>query len=155
MEKYRKPAGTGASDRWLKIQLAFFLPLVVFGLRLLGFRRVYVGLSRLGTNKVRRRLPTNVAQPMARHIAELAHIVNRGYFCSRFACLAESLTLWWILLSYGISAEFRLGVRTITGPFESHAWVEYRGEVINDIRNINRIYEAFDLGGLTPWLEAS
>jgi len=56
--------------------------------------------------------------------------------------------LWYLLLRRNIAAELRIGVRTTTGPFESHAWVEYHGEVLNDIENIADIYAPFDLGAI-------
>jgi len=63
--------------------------------------------------------------------------------------MAESLTLWWLLARRGIKAEFRIGVRTLTGVFESHAWVEYDGHVLNEVEHAGKIFTVFDLRSLT------
>ena len=66
--------------------------------------------------------------------------VNRDFLIFSADCLEESLALWWLLRRNGIDPDFRIGVRTITGRFESHAWVEYQGMVLNDMDRISIIY---------------
>lgn len=54
----------------------------------------------------------------------------------------------WLARRRGIDADLRLGVRTITGRFESHAWVECEGVVLNDAENVGQIYTPLDLGNV-------
>jgi len=49
----------------------------------------------------------------------------------RAKCLEQSLTLYYLLRRKGIAAKYCQGVQPF--PFQAHAWVEYRGQVINDI----------------------
>lgn len=48
-------------------------------------------------------------------------------------CLPRSLALHRFLLSLGIKAEHRIGVRHF--PFEAHAWTEVAGEIVCDSRS--------------------
>jgi hypothetical protein len=49
----------------------------------------------------------------------------------RALCLEQSLVLYYILRRQGVAVRYRQGV--IAFPFEAHAWIEYLGEVINDV----------------------
>lgn len=62
----------------------------------------------------------------------------------RSSCLEKSLVLCWLLQRRGIEAELRIGARKEKGNFEAHAWVELRGEVLNDFAGHNRGFTAFD-----------
>jgi len=74
--------------------------------------------------------------------------VNRRMRIIPASCLVESFTLWWMLRRRRIPADLRIGVRTITGIFESHAWVELDGTVLNDIAQVAAIYSAVDVSPL-------
>lgn len=50
---------------------------------------------------------------------------------ARALCLEQSLALYCLLRRQGVAARYRTGVQPF--PFVAHAWVEYRGEVINDV----------------------
>jgi Transglutaminase-like superfamily len=69
------------------------------------------------------------------------------YSFVRITCLEESLVLWYLLQSQGISASIRIGVRKPTGKFEAHAWVEREGVALNQIDEQHRHYRAFDMDG--------
>ncbi|MGD8367160.1 MAG: lasso peptide biosynthesis B2 protein [Desulfobacterales bacterium] len=71
--------------------------------------------------------------------------VNRRMRIFPATCLVESITLWWMLRRRKIPADLRIGVRTITGAFESHAWVELHGTVLNDIDQVPTIYTPMDI----------
>jgi hypothetical protein len=90
--------------------------------------------------------PMNKAEQVTQTVTK----VNRRLSFYQASCLAESLLLWGILSGCGIDARLCLGVRTITGPLDAHAWVSYRGRVLNDIQRVQSIYATFDLGFLTP-----
>jgi hypothetical protein len=49
----------------------------------------------------------------------------------RALCLEQSLVLYYLLRRQRVGVQYCQGVQPY--PFEAHAWVEYRGEVINDI----------------------
>jgi hypothetical protein len=93
------------------------------------------------------RRPVNSSLIEARKTAAGILRVNRSYLLFGASCLVESLVLWGNLRRQGIEADFRLGVRTITGRFESHAWVEYRKQVLNDLPDIGQIYAPMPLYG--------
>lgn len=50
---------------------------------------------------------------------------------ARALCLEQSLALYCLLRRQGVAVRYRTGVQPF--PFVAHAWVEYRGEVINDV----------------------
>lgn len=145
------PAGrtrTSPAGRGLTLRLLMLLPLAALALRVLGFRRVY---------RFVRHRPTRAAmgagsaglRASAERIAAAVVRVNRHVLPFASRCLLESLVLLWVLRRAGIEAELLLGVRTILGPFEAHAWVEYDGIVLNDDDDVRGVYEAFDLATLT------
>ena len=133
----------------LILKVLFLLPLMSLGIRFFGFKRLYVLLDRLAKIRARKHDHSLATLESAQGIAEIVTYTNRRYSFYQAACLPESLILWWLLRNRGIAAEFCLGVRTITGPFESHTWVEYKGAVLNDLSNIGQIYERFDLSVLS------
>lgn len=47
-------------------------------------------------------------------------------------CLVRSLALAWMLARRGCSTELKLGVRRDDGQFAFRAWVEWRGQTVND-----------------------
>jgi len=136
------------TDQASKKGLDFRQILTVFG-RILAIR---IGIRFWGFGKLYRRLHTHTERfqnrvtddgsrlDRARHVSDIVCRVNRDYLLFRAECMVESLALWWLLRCYGIDSDLRLGVRTITGRFESHAWVEYQGVVLNDIDRIGIIY---------------
>jgi hypothetical protein len=73
---------------------------------------------------------------------EYAVAMGAALFPGRAQCLERSLVLYDYLRCRGIAAEMRLGIQRY--PFMAHAWVEYRGEPINDVPEHVRIFTAFD-----------
>jgi len=59
-------------------------------------------------------------------------------------CLARSVALARVLARRGAAARIQIGVRTIDGRLEAHAWVEQDGRVINDDEAAVRQYAPFD-----------
>ncbi len=49
----------------------------------------------------------------------------------RARCLEQSLVLYYLLRRRGTSVRYCQGVKPF--PFQAHAWIEYRGEPINDV----------------------
>jgi hypothetical protein len=52
------------------------------------------------------------------------------WYLKRSPCLQRSAVAAWLLRRRGVDAELVIGYRPI--PFESHAWVEVNGVVVND-----------------------
>jgi hypothetical protein len=48
----------------------------------------------------------------------------------RARCLEQSLVLYYLLRRQGVAVKYRQGIQS--HPFESHAWIEYGGEPLND-----------------------
>jgi hypothetical protein len=115
-----------------------------------GFQRLERALVRF--LPVRRTRATPDAErdvSTARHCATLVGIAaRRGPF--RGNCLQRSLTLWWLLSRQSVPAEVRVGVRTVSGKLEAHAWVEVRGQIIADRADVRQQYAAFDRALLSP-----
>ncbi len=58
-------------------------------------------------------------------------------------CLQSSLALREWLARSGVFADLRIGVQKHEGQFQAHAWLEYKGKVLNDYgRSVDR-YVAF------------
>jgi hypothetical protein len=54
------------------------------------------------------------------------------------ACLQRSVVTAWLLRRHGFAAEMVIGCRPL--PFESHAWVEIDGRVVNDLPQYQRAF---------------
>ncbi len=49
----------------------------------------------------------------------------------RARCLEQSLSLYALLRRMGVAVKYRHGVKRY--PFQAHVWIEYQGQVINDV----------------------
>jgi hypothetical protein len=67
-----------------------------------------------------------------------------GYNSVWTNCLKQSLVLWILLRSQGITSVLRIGVRKESEKFFAHAWVEYAGIVLNDTDDVHQRFQAFD-----------
>lgn len=54
-----------------------------------------------------------------------------AFYPGRALCLEQSLVLYYLLRRQGVPVKYRQGIQA--HPFAAHAWVEYRGEPINDV----------------------
>jgi hypothetical protein len=54
------------------------------------------------------------------------------------ACLQRSAIATWLLRLEGFHAELVIGFRPV--PFESHAWVEVDGQVVNDRPQYQKVF---------------
>jgi hypothetical protein len=54
-----------------------------------------------------------------------------AWYPGRARCLEQSLILYYLLRRQGVAAKYRHGV--IPRPFQAHAWIEYQGQIINDV----------------------
>jgi Transglutaminase-like superfamily len=63
--------------------------------------------------------------------AEHAVAMAGALYPGRALCLEQSLVLYYVLRRRGVLVTYCHGVQP--RPFEAHAWIEYRGEAINDV----------------------
>ncbi len=104
---------------------ALTLVLVKLSLKVAGFGRTFAVASRL----VRGRGADGEGRTMLSEAVRRVALVA-AFFPGRALCLEQSVTLWLLLRRRGIDADLRLGVQPY--PFGAHAWVEHRGEPVNE-----------------------
>ena len=95
-----------------------------------GFARVCAWLRR-------RRLS---ARPSGAAAEDIVWAIDEAcvWYVKRAACLQRSAVATWLLRHHGIGAQLVIGCRPL--PFESHAWVEVDGRVINDLPQYQRTF---------------
>ncbi len=64
------------------------------------------------------------------------------WYVKRAACLQRSVVATWLLRRHGLPAETVIGCRPL--PFESHAWVEVEGHVVNDRPQYQNVFTVLD-----------
>lgn len=90
----------------------------------------------LGTLEwIRRRIEPVPASAEAKleavRAVEYAVAMAAALYPGRAKCLEQSLTLYYLLRRRGVAVVYCHGVQPY--PFEGHAWIEFRGKVINDV----------------------
>lgn len=103
--------------------------------RLAGFARVH--------RRVRRWRP-RTGHPHPHALADVLWAVDEAcvWYVKRAACLQRSVVATWLLRRQGVSAELVIGYRPI--PFESHAWIEVCGIVVNDRPQCQKAFTVLD-----------
>ena len=143
-EKWRRFRNRPPEDRRLILRAAVILPLTELGLRVFGFQRwkeliEKFALAPQGSPS----LPAEEQRQAAERSARAVRSVQL-HGPSTPNCLERSITLWWLLRREGIDGELHIGARKDGAKFEAHAWVEWRGEVLNDGSDVHRHYARFD-----------
>ena len=130
------------SDRALVIRAMFLLPIVAASLKTVGLRRTQSWLTRNSLGPMA--LPTEQTRANVQRAAQMVAMACRRHaLCS--SCLPRTVVLWTLLQRRGIGADVRIGVRYNTqDQFESHAWLEWNGEVLNDAADVARQYLPFN-----------
>ena len=103
-------------------------------LRTLGF----LGTTRWIRRRVERIPATTAAGLEQVRAAEFAIAMAGALYPGRAKCLEQSLTLYYLLRRRGVAVKYCQGVQPC--PFQAHAWIEYRGEVINDVAEHARFF---------------
>jgi Transglutaminase-like superfamily len=65
-------------------------------------------------------------------------VCDRHLFIKKAECLHQSILAADILVRKGIPVDLRIGVSKT--DFSAHAWVEYKGRVINDKPDVHETY---------------
>lgn len=129
-------------ERWLLVQAMAALPLMSLALRTIGLRRCYLALQRLVPARGECVLSERDGCHRGTQIGRLVRVAaTHGLI--RGSCLAQSLTIWWLLRRQGIPASLRIGVRKHNGRLEAHAWTEHQHRVLNDDANIAMRFSPF------------
>jgi hypothetical protein len=97
-----------------------------FQLRILGFRRIYAGVSNRNVVAAADSFADNGLTE--RVIAAVARASS--FYWHPIRCLQRSVATARLLHTFGAPAQLVIGYRT--GPFLSHAWVEVGGQIVND-----------------------
>ncbi|MBI3665495.1 MAG: lasso peptide biosynthesis B2 protein [Acidobacteria bacterium] len=126
---YLQRAGELSLADWRCVGRAILTLLAVYiGLRIVPFDR----LQRWATS-VRTGAPEDggATGEAIRRTAWLVDVAANHHVVP-MRCLARSLALAWMLARRGISTQVKLGVRKDGEQFLAHAWLEWRGERVND-----------------------
>jgi hypothetical protein len=135
-------------ERWLLVQAIAALPLITLALRAVGPGRCYLALGRLAPMAGAGMLTGSDVSHRAVRTGCLVRVASAHGFI-RGNCLAQSLTVWWLLRRQQIATELRIGVRKRQGRLEAHAWTEHQSRVLNDDADIGRRFSPFsDVGGV-------
>jgi len=120
---------------WCEVILAG----VKLGLKTVGFTRTMQWIRRR-TEGVPAR---EGVEPGAIAVVEYRLATAAALYPGRALCLEQSLALYYLLRRAGVRADLRLGIQP--HPFMAHAWVEYRGEIVNDwperVKQMQRVEE--------------
>ena len=139
-------------ERWLVLQTLLWLSAIDWAARRFGFRRTVRALASHSHDAAE-----DAQGPPLDQVWRWASVMifaNRRVKLHPVACLAESMTLWFLLRRRGAPVRLQVGVRTLT-RFESHAWVMYQGVTLNDFEDAVAIYTPLDLASLQPGGNAS
>ncbi len=122
--------------RRIALTVQAWLGLLAFDLALLaGFARVHDWLKRRRPRS--RRACRASADDVVWAVDEAC-----VWYVKRAACLQRSVIATWLLRRDGVQAELVIGYRPL--PFESHAWVEVAGRVVNDRPQYQKVFTVLD-----------
>jgi Transglutaminase-like superfamily len=129
-------------DRALVIRAIFLLPIVATSLKTVGLRKTQ---SWLGRKDLGPTVPaTEQTRANVRRAAQMVAVACRRH-PFRSGCLPRTIVLWSLLRQRGIPADVRIGVRSDSqSEFRAHAWLEWNGEVVNDVADIASQYLPFN-----------
>jgi hypothetical protein len=119
----------------------FLLPVVATSLKTVGLRKTQSWLAR--NTLAPTILPTEKTRAYVRRAAQMVAVACRRHLLHS-SCLSRTIVLWSLLRRRGIDTNVRIGVRGDTeAKFQSHAWLEWNGEVLNDIAEVGTQYLPF------------
>lgn len=104
-------------------------------MRFRGFHRVH---DEVRTHHCR---PTSTVRDSDRDLTHAVDLACVFYF-KRVLCLQRSAATTVLLRRHGLNAEMVIGAQLL--PFQSHAWVEISGQVVNDKPYITEIFQVLE-----------
>lgn len=138
MTRVRRLLALPPADRRLLLQAWTAAPFIRIMLAVAGFKRCHGALLWF-TPAASSRAAVTPGLDEAAHVARLVRAAAR-HGCVDRNCLAESLTLWWILRRRGIDSDIRIGVRKEGGGLDAHAWVECAGAALDEHPDVSGIF---------------
>lgn len=141
IRKWETFNGLSAQQRSLFLEAFFFLIFVAIALSLSDLKTTQKLLLKLPRKSV-----TLSDLEREKRVTDTATMVKvAARYCHTFThCLQKSLVLWQLLHWQGIESELKIGVRRDRGQFEAHAWVEYQGIPLNEVRDTGQDFTPFD-----------
>lgn len=103
-------------------------------MRFCGFEKVHTAVRRRPTANN----PPHVSDTALCHAMDLACV----FWLKRVLCLQRSAATTILLRRHGWSAEMVIGAQLL--PFQSHAWVEIQGRVVNDRPYVTEIFQVLE-----------
>lgn len=121
------------SSKWLVLRAWFMLLYVEF---IMYFRSLNAVHRLVQKQRVH---PTN-----AQRAIDLCRAVDLAcvFYFKQVLCLQRSAATVLLLRQYGWAASMVIGVQML--PFQSHAWVEVEGRVVNDKPYVHDIYRVLE-----------
>ena len=120
----------------LVIESWFTLLFVGLTLRLSGFKALHRLLDRQEIRQIKNRALSR--SDRLSHAMDLACV----FYFRRVSPLERSAAVALVLRRHGWPADLILGVQIF--PYESYAWVEVEGRIVNDQPNLLEIYEVLE-----------
>ncbi len=105
----------------------FMILALKVSLRLRGYKRTIEWIRR----RVERVPVRANVDPAVVKAAEWWVAMAAAFYPGRAECLERSLVLYYVLRRQGVAVKYCHGVQP--SPLAAHAWVEYQGEVVNDV----------------------
>jgi len=139
MGSSRSGAAEAGAGGGTVLAASLLLPLAGLALHTIGVRRALRLFA--GGRRGKGTCDLQMAERVARDVER----AGREYSLYPVDCLVRSLVVVFLLRRRGIAAELRLGVRTLTGRFEAHAWVEHLGVPLGEDADVARVFDAFEL----------
>jgi hypothetical protein len=121
--------GLSARERRIFCVACLLLPMISLSLKWAGLRATTRWLSRMRSPAAQ--VPAGAQADVARSAARLVTAAARRHPV-KTVCLAQSVTLWFLLLREGVDSAVRIGVNRADGVFSAHAWIEVDGQVFLD-----------------------
>ena len=138
-----------ADERQIFLRAMVLLPIVSFRVEFISIKNTLAWL-RHGTQRPNSTMEGEQELAVTRRTAWL---VRKAIYYSpiKGKCLSQSLVLWHLLSYRGIESDIRIGVQKgeeksplVVKNFKAHAWVEYKGEVLNDLPDVRQRYSTFE-----------
>jgi hypothetical protein len=130
------------AEQRLFLLALWLLPLTTLGMRLFGFKRWYALLARFPA-RAGWSIPGKDDDATARYLSRSMRMADRHLLLHN-SCLAQSLTLWWLLRCHGLHSDLRIGIRLEHGQLEAHAWIEYDGRPLGTNQHVREEFVTFD-----------
>jgi hypothetical protein len=130
------PRGALDALRLARLTARAWLGLAAFDLALVaGFARAHERVRAYSVNRRRRDacLPEHIVWAVDEACV---------WYVKRAPCLQRSAVAACLLRRHGVRAELVIGYRAL--PFESHAWVEVDGHIVNDRPQYQKVFTVLE-----------